>query len=382
MHVTSFDTPIARAVRRIRAVGPSPDLQTLRASYLDLLKLSLCDLAGASTREVTSDREKRVFSRELTGEDQLAWRAEGRDWPLDGMTMVGLLRLDDLQACVDTVVGDGIQGDLIEAGAWRGGASILMRATLDSLGAHDRTVWVADSFQGFPRPDEQDARADRDLESHMDEIDFPFSTLQTVQGYFARFGCERGVRFVPGFFEDTLDGLRGRRWSLVRLDADTYKATRLALEALYPGLAIGGYLILDDYFHPLLPESCRKAVDEFRRDHAITEPIEQIDWTGARWRRECAPGAESDEHAPADPVAEGRADAPAPGSRLASAQRSPASASQSAAPRIPTDREVQLADELAALRARVRGLEAELEGSRRSPRGVRAGWARRKRKTV
>lgn len=368
MRVTSFDSPITRTPRRIRAVGPGPDTQALRASYLDLLKLSLCDLASAGTREVTSDRDKRVFSRELTGEDQLAWRVEGRDWPLDGMTMVGLLRLDDLQACVETVLADGIQGDLIEAGAWRGGASILMRATLDSLGADERTVWVADSFQGFPRPDERDVIADRDLDAHMEKVHFPVATLETVQGYFARFGCDRGVRFVPGFFEDTLDGLRGRRWSLVRLDADTYKATRLALEALYPGLAPGGYLILDDYFHPLLPESCRKAVDDFRDQYAITEPIEQIDWTGARWRRESGQGGEWGEHAPEDSGTNDRARVEASGSH------------PPAASRVPTDRELQLADELAALRTRLRDLEAELEASKRSPRGLRAGWVRRQRK--
>ena len=64
----------------------------------------------------------------------------GADWPFSGLTMVGLKRLDDLQACVESVVADGVEGDVIEAGAWRGGASILARATLDSLGADDRLV--------------------------------------------------------------------------------------------------------------------------------------------------------------------------------------------------------------------------------------------------
>ena len=123
-------------------------------AYLDLLKLSLCDLAGAGTRTVSWTGDRRVFSRELTGADQLEWRIAGRDWPLNALTMVGLRRLDDLQACVESVVHDGVEGDVIEAGTWRGGASILIRAALDEFGARDRTVWVADSFQGFPRPEE------------------------------------------------------------------------------------------------------------------------------------------------------------------------------------------------------------------------------------
>jgi O-methyltransferase len=75
--------------------------------------------------------------------------------------MIGLMRLDDLQACVESVVEDAIEGDLIEAGVWRGGASILVRATLDSLGAHGRTLWLADSFEGFPAPRDGDVAADR-----------------------------------------------------------------------------------------------------------------------------------------------------------------------------------------------------------------------------
>ena len=141
--------------RAISATGPGPDPESLRTAYLDLLKLSLCDLTGSGTVSVGRSRRGRMFRRELTGEDRKP-RVVGLDWPLNGLTMVGLSRLDDLQRCVESIVGDGIEGDLIEAGAWRGGASMLIRATLDSLGATDRTVWVADSFQGFPEPDENE----------------------------------------------------------------------------------------------------------------------------------------------------------------------------------------------------------------------------------
>ena len=34
--------------------------------------------------------------------------------------------------------------DLIEAGAWRGGATIFMRAILKTYGVTNRTVWVAE----------------------------------------------------------------------------------------------------------------------------------------------------------------------------------------------------------------------------------------------
>ncbi len=269
--------------RRIAALGPGGGAEDLRAAYLDLLKLCLCDLAGASTYSVTRagdgrNSESQVFSREL-GRDELTLRAEGKDWPLSGLSMIGLRRLDDLQSCVESIVSDHIEGDLVEAGAWRGGASILMRATLDSLGARARTVVVADSFRGLPVPDEA---FPEDHELDLSSIDFLAVPLEDVRGYFERFGCERGVEFVPGFFEETLPTLADHTWSVVRLDGDTYESTSLALEALYPRLVPGGYLIVDDY---LLIDECRAAVDEFRRAYAIAEPIEEIDRNGIKWRR-------------------------------------------------------------------------------------------------
>jgi O-methyltransferase len=80
-------------------------------------------------------------------------RSEGRDWPADAETMIGLKRLDNLQYCVTSVISDGIPGDLLEAGVWRGGACIFMRGVLIAHGIIDRSVWVADSFRGLPPPD-------------------------------------------------------------------------------------------------------------------------------------------------------------------------------------------------------------------------------------
>ncbi len=199
------------ADREVRTPGVRPDRDGLRAAYLGLLKLALCDLAGARTQSVSRvgngrNPSSQVFSRELT-EDEIALRVRGADWPFSGLSMIGLPRLDDLQSCVESVVADGVDGDLIEAGAWRGGASILMRATLDSLGEDGRTVWVADSFQGLPPPNGEAFPQDRELDlSHVDFLAVP---LKEVQGYFARFGCERGVEFVAGFFHRDAAGPAG-----------------------------------------------------------------------------------------------------------------------------------------------------------------------------
>jgi O-methyltransferase len=323
------------AARPARATGPAPEPERLRTAYLELLKLCLCDLAGSSTISVGALEDGTVMSRELRGE-ALRLRAAGMDWPLQGLTMVGLARLDDLQRCVETVVREGVAGDVIEAGAWRGGASMLMRATLDSLG-DERIVCVADSFQGFPQESAEE----------LSGFDFLAVPLDEAQDSFARLGLDRGVEFVPGFFEETLAGLAGRRWAVVRLDGDTYESTRAALDALYPGLAPGGFLVIDDYG---AFDGCRRAVDEFRSEHSIGDPLEQIDWTGARWRR-------------TEDVA--IAAAPAPERRPAP----PRPVQRTGRPHVPTAAEVELARELAALRERVVAAEAQI--------GLRP-WLRRK----
>ena len=324
--------------RRIRASRPRPGGEPMRVAYLELLKLCLCDLAGARTLSVSRTGDTRrpdapVFCRELDVEE-LRLRVMGGDWPFSGLTMVGLERLDDLQRCVESVIADGVEGDVIEAGTWRGGAAILARATLDSLGADDRMVVLADSFQGLPAPDGGNFPEDVDLD--LSRVEFLSASVEEVQSHFARFGLEQGIEFVPGFFSETLPGLRGRRWSVVRLDGDTYEATWIGLDSLYPGLSRGGYLIVDDY--GLIPE-CRAAVEDFRREHGVTEPIEKADWNGVHWRRE-------DEPDPASPSAESSArggDSSTPASSGGEARRA----------RIPTERELALEREVSELRERL-----------------------------
>lgn len=330
------------SARRPRASGPELGSEELRRAYLEVLKLALCDLTGTSTISVGRAAGGVIATRELS-DDQLGVRVLGMDWPLQGLTMIGLDRLDDLQRCIESVVAEGIQGDVIEAGVWRGGAAILARATLDSLGARNREVWVADSFRGFPHAD----RSEDDWE----QIDYLSVPVEEVKANFARFGLERGVRFVEGFFADTLPGLSDHGWALIRLDGDTYEATLTALESLYPQLSPGGYLIVDDY--GALRE-CRTAVDEFRAAHGIREPLDKVDWTCVRWRRtdgrfegKPLPGAGSDATAA---VADSRREPPRPHDG-----------------HIPSFHELALERELEVARAQLQATEAKLTRLRATP---------------
>ena len=299
----------------------------MRTAYLDLLKLALCDLVGARTLSVsrtgdTRRSDSQVLYRE-SREDELVLRVRGADWPCGGLTRLGLPRLDDLQACVESVVADGVKGEVMETGVWRGGASILARATLDSLGGDDRRVWVADSFQGLPPPDPSFPE-DRELD--LSQVEFLAVPAEEVRGYFARFGLDLGVELVEGFFDETCPMLRGHRWSVVRLDGDTYEATWVALESLYPGLSAGGYLIVDDYG---LIEECRRAVDDYRRQHGIdgADRADRLERRALAARRRAERRRRGDE----------------PAIRLPQERRASAARSR---PPIPTKRELELEREL------------------------------------
>jgi O-methyltransferase len=210
-----------------------------------------------------------------------AARAEGRDHPAEAETMVGLRRLDNLQHCIVDVLRRDVPGDLIETGAWRGGATILMRAVLAAYGDGERRVWVADSFQGLPRPDPGRWPAEAgDRHWTSERLAVP---LEEVKANFARYGLlDEQVRFLPGWFSETLPTAPIERLAVLRLDGDMYGSTMEALEALYPKLSVGGYVIVDDY--GAVPQ-CKEAVTDFRAAHQIIDPMETVDWTGVYWQR-------------------------------------------------------------------------------------------------
>jgi O-methyltransferase len=208
-------------------------------------------------------------------------RAEGRDWPLFAQTMVGPERMRNVRHCVERVLAEDVPGDLIEAGTWRGGVAILMRGVLKAYSTQDRFVWIADSFQGLPPPDSDRYPADRGDQLH--EVDLLSVPVDEVRENFRHYGLlDDRVRFIEGWFRDTLPALRDHRWAVVRVDADMYESTTDALINLYDGLSPDGFLIIDD-FHSA--PACREAVEDFRRDRGIYEPIERIDWTGVFWRK-------------------------------------------------------------------------------------------------
>lgn len=202
-------------------------------------------------------------------------------WSTNAETMIGLKRLDNIQFCIENVIRNNIQGDLIETGVWRGGACIFMRAILAAYGITDKFVFVADSFEGLPKPDEIKYPQDKGDKLYLEK--FLEISLEEVRNNFRKYDLlDNQVIFLKGWFKDTLPHAPIEKLSVMRLDGDMYQSTIEPLNYLYTKLSNGGYCIIDDY----ALKGCKQAVDDFRRQNNITTPIQHIDWTGVYWKKE------------------------------------------------------------------------------------------------
>ena len=240
--------------------------------YFDLMQRCLTDLIYAEKHEEQT-LQGYPFDESL--------RITGSDWPARAHTMIGLKRLQNLQFCVEDVIQQGVPGDLIETGVWRGGATIFMRAILKAYNVGNRNVWVADSFQGLPKPNPVDYPSDNgdNLHEHKELA----VSLEEVKSNFAKYDLlDNQVKFLKGWFRETLPVAPIKKLAVIRLDGDMYESTMDGLTHLYPKLSIGGYLIVDDFGCIL---ACRQAVHDYRRAHNMTEEIREIDWTGVYWQR-------------------------------------------------------------------------------------------------
>jgi O-methyltransferase len=257
----------------------------VRSLYLDLLRRNLTRFGMHERMPSDWPLRRRLlfkaFNRGSGPRDQRA-RELGLDWPAEAETMIGMKRLTSLQHCVETVLAEDIPGDLIECGVWRGGSCILMRAVLAAYGDHSRTVWLADSFQGVPRSDPENYKADEGI--RLDRFAAVLGVSEAdVRANFERYGLlDDRVRFLPGWFKDTLQDAPIQRISVLRLDGDLYESTIQALDALYPRLSPGGFCIVDDY---LAIQACEQAVTDYLAKHGISAEIVNIDGSAVLWRK-------------------------------------------------------------------------------------------------
>jgi hypothetical protein len=203
------------------------------------------------------------------------------------ISMTSVERMYALWQAVEHVERHDVVGDVVEAGVWRGGSSVLAARALLRHGPPHRDLWLYDTFEGMSEPTERDvdALSGRNMgdqwDAHRGKADdpvFAFGSLDEVRRNMAATGYPRArVHFVQGKVEETIPETMPDRIAILRLDTDWYESTRHELEHLWDRLSANGVLIIDDYGHWA---GAREAVDEYfsRRDDAPL--LSRIDYTG------------------------------------------------------------------------------------------------------
>jgi len=210
-------------------------------------------------------------------------REKGLDWPSVAHTMIGKKRMANLRMVCSDVIDNNVPGDFVETGVWRGGACIYMRAVLRAYGDTARTVWVADSFAGLPEPDADTYVKDKGDTHH--KVEALAVSKEQVQDNFRVYGLlDDQVKFLKGWFKDTLPAAPIENVAVLRLDGDMYESTMDGLTSLYQKVSPGGYIIVDDY-HAVA--ACKAAVHDYINAHTASETVEikEIDGTGVYWQR-------------------------------------------------------------------------------------------------
>jgi O-methyltransferase len=198
-------------------------------------------------------------------------------------TMTPPERIYTLRRAVEHVAAAKIPGAIVECGVWKGGSMMAVASTLLRIGDTSRGLYLFDTFEGMSEPSDADLMytgqhaaallATHDRTSRV----WGYAPFEGVRETMIATGYDQAlVHFVKGKVEDTIPEHAPLQIALLRLDTDWYESTRHELEHLYPRLASGGVLIVDDYGHW---QGARKAVDEYLKAQGLTLLLQRIDYT-------------------------------------------------------------------------------------------------------
>lgn len=191
------------------------------------------------------------------------------------LTMIGYEGLTNIENLINEILKWDVKGDMIETGCCRGGACIYMRKLLND--ANDKRLVIAcDSFEGLPKPEHPKDEGDTHWMHEFLKV-----SMHEVIDNFSKLGLTENVKFVKGWFADTLPTLNNT-YSLIRLDGDMYKSTMDAITNLYPKLNEGGFCIIDDYG---AVEGCREAIHDYFNDNGLQHELINVDGSRRYFRK-------------------------------------------------------------------------------------------------
>ena len=190
-----------------------------------------------------------------------------------------------LYGAIDYVIDNGIPGDFVECGVWKGGSCLLMAETMARRGVTDRRIYLYDTFAGMAEPEDVDIRDSSGEKAHPkwqalqrdDHNEWCYSPLEEVKANLAQTDYPQDqFVFVPGKVEDTIPGTVPGKIAILRLDTDWYGSTRHEMEHLFPRIPRGGILIVDDYG---ALRGSRRAVDEYLQERGIKLFLQRLDFS-------------------------------------------------------------------------------------------------------
>jgi O-methyltransferase len=181
-------------------------------------------------------------------------------------------------------ITEGIPGDVVECGVYRGAHPAVMAAVLMDAGTEMRRVWLFDSFEGVPEsgplddwpgiPYDEPGRAQRAKLGRLVPTGVAGCPIERVHANMRLWGILPGLlEWRPGWFQETMTGDLPEKIALLRLDGDLYESTKVCLQALYPRLSSGGWCIVDDFALPGCRAACDECVTEMS-DFAVIDAIQ------------------------------------------------------------------------------------------------------------
>lgn len=199
-------------------------------------------------------------------------------------TLTSLERMYGLYKGIEHVSTHCIGGDIVECGTWRGGSCMLAALTLLQFNDTQRKLYMYDTFEGMTDPtvadvDYNDEHASLRLTAeHPSFESIANAPLDEVRHNMEKTGYPLGqMVFVKGRVEDTIPQNAPDQIAVLRLDTDWYESTHHEMKWLFPRMACGGVLIVDDYGHW---KGAKCAVDAYLVEHQIPMMLHRVDYTG------------------------------------------------------------------------------------------------------
>ncbi len=206
-------------------------------------------------------------------------------WKVKPYTTTSAERVVALCQSIAYLENHGIPGAIVECGVGKGGSMMAAALALRALESTQRQLHLFDTFAGMTEPDLVDVdwrgQAARNLlrlrssEGEMFRARCPLAEVKQAM-MLTHYPWEK-MAFVEGPVETTIPAYAPEQIALLRLDTDWHASTFHELEHLYPRLADGGILIVDDYGHW---QGARKAVDTYFRCRGIHAELRTIDFAG------------------------------------------------------------------------------------------------------